>query len=254
MQTEGKLQASGDVTVRHFRANPIIKPAPRSWKLRNNLQPRYLKGLFAEKVMRPLANASGLMTGIATLEIRHRKFNPAYLPEYLTLKEGQKRFTPGSAMWIALQDQLDTMLEEHSTWIDYGVVSRRVITDAGVAFLVDDWDNNGQDLTTLNFHGCGTGVAAEAVGDTALGTESTTALNPDNTRATGTRSQPAANQYRSVGTLTFDASAAITEHGLFSQSATGGGTLWDRSTFSAINVVNLDSIQFTYTVSLTSGG
>lgn len=138
--------------------------------------------------------------------------------------------------------------------IDYGVVSRRVVTDAGVAFLVDDWDNNGQDISTLNFHGMGTGTTAEAAGDTALVTESTTALNPDSTRATGTRSQPAANQYRTVGTLTFDASAAITEHGIFSQAATGGGTLWDRSVFSAINVVSGDSIQATYTVTANSGG
>ena len=135
-----------------------------------------------------------------------------------------------------------------------GLISTALITDAGVAFLVDDWDNNGQDQTTMNFHGCGTGAAAEAVGDTALGTESTTALNPDNTRATGTRSQPAANQYRTVGTLTFDATAAVTEHGIFSASATGSGTLWDRSVFSAINVVSADSIQFTYTCTVSSGG
>lgn len=138
-------------------------------------------------------------------------------------------------------------------WLDFGIVSYRVVTDAGVAFLVDDWDNNGQDISTMNYHGCGTGATAEAVGDTALQTESTTALNPDSTRATGTRSQPAANQYRSVGTLTFDGAAAVTEHGLLSQAATGGGTLWDRSVFSAINVASGDSIQFTYTVTLTSG-
>jgi len=139
-------------------------------------------------------------------------------------------------------------------WIDYGIVSYRLVTDAGVAFIVDDWDNSGTDISTLNYHGCGTGGTAEAAGDTALVTESTTALNPDSTRATGTRSQPTAPQYRSVGTLTFDASAAVTEHGLFSQAATGGGTLWDRSLFSAINVASGDSIQFTYTVSLSSGG
>ena len=135
-----------------------------------------------------------------------------------------------------------------------GLISTKLITDAGVAFLVDDWDNNAQDLTTMNFHGCGTGVAAESATDTALGTESTTALNPDNTRATGTRSQPAANQYRTVGTLSFDATAAVTEHGVLSQSATGGGTLWDRSVFTAINVVSGDSIQFTYTCTVSAGG
>lgn len=137
---------------------------------------------------------------------------------------------------------------------ELGLVSTRLITDAGVAFLVDDWDNNAQDLTTMNFHGCGTGAVAEAVADTALGAESTTILNPDSTRATGTRSQPAANQYRSVGTLTFDGAGAITEHGLFSASATGTGTLWDRSTFGAITVASGDSIQFTYTCTVSSGG
>lgn len=135
-----------------------------------------------------------------------------------------------------------------------GLLSTKLITDAGVAFLVDDWDNSVTDFTTMNFHGCGTGTNAENVTDTALQTESTTALNPDSTRATGTRSQPSANQYRTVGTLTFDASAAVTEHGILSQSATGGGTLWDRSVFSAINVASGDSIQFTYTCTVSSGG
>lgn len=139
-----------------------------------------------------------------------------------------------------------------------GLICTKVITDTGVAFLVDDWDVNTasatNDITTLKYHGCGTGVGAEAAGDTALGTESTTALNPDSTRPTGTQSQPSANILRSVGTVTFDASAAITEHGLLSQAATGGGTLWDRSVFSAINVVSGDSIQFTYSCTVSSGG
>lgn len=139
-----------------------------------------------------------------------------------------------------------------------GLLSTKVITDAGVAFLVDDWDVNTasatNDITTLKYHGCGTGTNAENASDTALQTESTTALNPDSTRATGTQSQPTAPQLRSVGTVTFDNTAAITEHGLFSQAATGGGTLWDRSVFSAINVVSADSIQFTYTCSVSSGG
>lgn len=135
-----------------------------------------------------------------------------------------------------------------------GLVSTKVVTDAGVAYLVDDWDGGSNVIDNFNYHGVGTGTNAEAAGDTTLQTESTTALNPDNTRATGTKSQPAANQARTVGTLTFDATAAVTEHGIFSQAATGGGTLWDRSVFSAINVVSGDSIQFTYTCTFSSGG
>jgi hypothetical protein len=137
-----------------------------------------------------------------------------------------------------------------------GLVCTKVITDTGVTYLRDDFNNSAQDITNMNFHGAGTGTNAEAAADSALQTESTTALNPDSTRATGTRSTPASNQFRSVGTLTFDADAAITEHGILSQAATGGGVLWDRSKFAAINVVgaNGDSIQFTYTLTLSSGG
>jgi hypothetical protein len=135
-----------------------------------------------------------------------------------------------------------------------GLVSTKLITDTGVAFLVDDWDNNGQDLTTMNFHGIGTGTNAENQTDSALQTESTTNLNPNDTRATGTRSQPAANQYRSVGTLTADGAIACTEHGIFSQAATGGGVLWDRSVFSVVNLASGDSLQATYTCTVSAGG
>ena len=121
--------------------------------------------------------------------------------------------------------------------------------------MVDDLDSaaGSADISNWQYHGCGTGTTAENVTDTSLETESTTALNPDSTRATGTGSQPSANIYQSVGTLTFDAGAAITEHGVLTQAATGGGTLLDRSVFSAINVSSGDSIQFTYQLQLTAG-
>jgi hypothetical protein len=132
------------------------------------------------------------------------------------------------------------------------VVSRRVVTNNGVAFIVDAWDND-VELEDMNYHGCGTGTTAENAADSALETESTTALNPDSTRATGTMTQPAANQLRTTATVAFDGNAAITEHGLLSQAATGGGVLFDRSVFSAINVVSGDSITFQYTVTFTAG-
>ena len=137
--------------------------------------------------------------------------------------------------------------------LDFGVVSLRVVTTAGVNFIVDAFQNI-TEVENLKFHGVGTGGTAEAAGDTALVTESTTILNPDSTRATGTTVEGAsANIYRTVGTVTFDGSGAITEHGIFSQAATGGGTLLDRSLFAAINVVSADSIAFTYELTLTAG-
>lgn len=139
-------------------------------------------------------------------------------------------------------------------WVDYGVLSYRVVTTAGVNWLVDCWQGT-YEPETMKYHGCGTGTGDEAIGDTGLGTECTTALNPDSTRATGTLAEGAsANIFSTVGTLTFDDTAAVTEHGLLNQAATGGGTLWDRSKFSAINVASGDSIQFTYQVTISSGG
>lgn len=137
---------------------------------------------------------------------------------------------------------------------DYGIVSRKVITTAGVTFLRDDWNNNAQDFTTFNFHGIGTTNTAESTSDTALVAESTTALNPDNTRATGTRSTPSSTSFASVGTLTADSAIAAVEHGLFSVATVGSGTLWDRSIFSTVNLASADSIATTYTCTLSAGG
>lgn len=191
--------------------------APLAWRIRNAMRWTFLKGFVAFYLAKVFSKVMEVPTITSRLMVRVKKAD--------------------------------------GRWIDYGTVNfARVVTDAGVAFLVDDWDNNAQDLTTLNYHGCGTGGTAEAANQTALVTESTTALNPDSTRATGTRSQPSANIYQSVGTLTFDGSAAVTEHGLFSQAATGGGTMWDRSLFAAINVASGDSIQFTYQATINSGG
>lgn len=140
---------------------------------------------------------------------------------------------------------------------DYGVVSRKVITTAGVNFLVDAFQNI-VEPEILKYHGIGTGTNAEAIGDTALQTELTTQYNPDSTRATGSLTEgSSANIYRTVGTNTLDSGTpAITEHGILSQAATGGGTLWDRSVFSAINLVgaNGDGLQTTYDMTASAGG
>ena len=136
------------------------------------------------------------------------------------------------------------------TVINYGLISTRVITDVGVAFLVDDWDNNTTDFTDMNYHACGTGVGAEGVAEEALGAEATTITD----RGTGAKTQPAANQLRSVGTQAFTDVGVITEHGIFSDVAESAGVLWDRSMFAAINVANGDSIAWTYTCTVSAGG
>lgn len=138
---------------------------------------------------------------------------------------------------------------------DLGLASLRVVTDAGVGFIVDAFQNL-VELENMRYHGFGTGGTAEAAAQTALVTELTTQYATDNTRPTGSQTENAANVFRTVGTLDPDADVGITEHGLFSQAATGGGVMLDRSLFSVVNLVGAtgDSLQATYDFTCTSGG
>lgn len=156
-------------------------------------------------------------------------------------------------LWVESSLRL-RVLKADGRVIDYGLISRRVVTTTGVNFIVDAFQNL-VEVELLKFHGIGTGAVAEAVGDTALGTELTTQYNPDNTRATGSTIEgAAANVYRTVGTNAVDAAVAITEHGILSQAAVPGGTLLDRSVFAAINLASGDSLQSTYDLTVSAGG
>ena len=128
---------------------------------------------------------------------------------------------------------------------DLGVISRRVVTNAGVDFMATEFFDGSVLISVFNFHASGTGVAAENVTDTTLGTEVAT-------RVAGAKTHPGVGLYRTIATIPYVAGFNITEHGIFSAAA--AGTLWDRSVFAAIGVVNGDSIQFTYTLTIVAGG
>lgn len=145
-----------------------------------------------------------------------------------------------------------TVIRANGKREELGIVSRKVVTTAGVGFIVDAFQNI-VELENMKYHGIGTGGTAEATGDTALVTELTTQYNPDGTRATGTTTETSANIYRTVATNTVDAAVAITEHGIFSQ-ATVGGVLFDRSLFSVVNLASGDSLQSTYDATFNAGG
>jgi hypothetical protein len=130
--------------------------------------------------------------------------------------------------------------------INYGVVAYRVVTTAFVNFVVDQLQTETSVFGDFKYHDSGVGTTAENASDTGIET------TDGESRATGTQTEASANQYRSVGTVTYSTTKAITEHGLFNDSS--AGTLMDRSVFSAINVVNTDSISFTYTLTISSGG
>jgi hypothetical protein len=149
------------------------------------------------------------------------------------------------------------VLHADGTRTRLGLASMRVVTDAGVGYLVDALQNL-VEPENMKFHGFGTGGTAESAAQTALVTEETTQYVTDNVRPTGSQTETSANIYRTVGTYSPDSGTnprPITEHAIFSQAATGGGVMLDRSLFSTVNLVpSADSLQATYDLTFTSGG
>jgi hypothetical protein len=140
--------------------------------------------------------------------------------------------------------------------VPLGLASMRVVTTAGVGYIVDAFQNL-TEAENMKFHGFGTGSTAEASADTALVTELTTEYNPNSTRPTGTLAEGAsANIFRTVATLTPDSGTPVLrEHGIFSQAATGGGVLLDRTLFAAVTLDSSlgDSLQVTYELTFPAG-
>lgn len=154
-------------------------------------------------------------------------------------------------LWLTLHSA------EHGD-LDLGLASMRVVTTAGVNKLVAGMDAvDTATFSILKFHGIGTGTTAEATSDTALVTELTTEYATDNVRPTGSQGVGgSSNVYRTSATITPDSGGtlAITEHGIFSQAATGGGTLLDRSKFAAVNLVTpADAITAQYDLTIAAG-
>lgn len=213
----GEARPRGDLHLRVVRPDGsyTVAKAPLMWRLRN--APNYWDGTLRVWLAKTVSKLTGMPT--ITSELRLKKYRG-----------------DGSV-------------------VDYGVVGRKVVTTAGVNYLVDAFQNT-TELENLKYHAFGTGATAEASGDTALVTELTTQYATDNTRPTGTTTEgAAANVYRTVATLDPDADVAITEHGVMSQAATGGGTLWDRTLFAAINLSGAggDTLEATYDATFTAG-
>ncbi len=132
------------------------------------------------------------------------------------------------------------------TRINYGVLGYRVVTTAFVNFVVDQLQAETSVFGDFLYHDSGVGSTAENVTDTAIET------TDGESRASGTQTEGAsANIYRSVGTIAYTSTLALREHGLFNAST--AGTLMDRTVFTAINVVNGDSVQYTYELTVTAG-
>ena len=217
---KSETKPTGDLQIRVIRGPEFWKVADSytqkvglGWKLRNNLTWDYIKGWIANEVI---------------AKITRKWFDLLVFTSELRIKQ----------------------YKADGRVIDYGVVSRRSITDEGVAMIVDDWQADAADITFLKYHGYGTGTVAATGADTNLGTAISTAA-----RATGTQTQPSAKVLQSVCTPTFDAALSITEHGLFDTDVVSGDDImWDRHTFAVITTANGDSVEFTYSATLVSSG
>jgi hypothetical protein len=128
---------------------------------------------------------------------------------------------------------------------------RNLITTAGKGGISSRINGAGA-AAVFDKIGWGTGTTSPAAGDTALQTEVNASGGASTTHviASPTTSQVTTSTTNDtsqwVGTATASGTIAITESGVFNAST--GGTMLCRQTFTAINVVSGDSIQFTWKV------
>ena len=134
---------------------------------------------------------------------------------------------------------------------DYGIVSRRVITTAGVTALAVAWASAAFDA---KYMGLGTSSTAEATSDTGMVAEITTNHYTASVRPTCTHAE-SSNTVPLVGTHTqATAGDTIREHGLFTSATPGAVTLWDRSLTGDVALSVGESFQGTLTATLSAGG
>lgn len=121
-----------------------------------------------------------------------------------------------------------------------------LVTTAGKAGIASRINGSGGEAA-FTYIAVGTGTAAAAAGDTALQTETAASglsrVNATASRVTTTTTNDTAqlqNTFSVTGTV------AVTESGIL--NASSSGTLLARQVFSAVNVVNGDSLQVTWKV------
>lgn len=128
-------------------------------------------------------------------------------------------------------------------WSDSMLVSN-LITDAGLPGMASRCNGDGAEAA-FTYIALGTGTTAANVADTALETEATL-YGLARAAATVSRvtTDTTNDTARLVKTFSVTGTAAVTESGVL--NAASAGTLLARQVFSAINVVNGDSLQVTW--------
>lgn len=253
MNTRGNSALSGALSL-----TPILKPKPVKivHVLKRGMPNRQLNpavNTWRKGNMLSILEAAAKLWVAEKLGVQHF-YGALYLEivrPVIDVSELQKRYADlmppmNFVEWASLQGVM--FLRQ-----PLGLAGLKVVTTAGLGYIVDAFQNS-TELENMKYHALGTGSTAENASDTALVTELTTEYT-GNVRATGTTTEGAsANIYRSVATNTLDGTpgAALREHGLMSQAATGGGVLLDRTLYDAITLSSGEGLQSTY--DLTTSG
>ena len=130
--------------------------------------------------------------------------------------------------------------------VDYGTISYGKVTNDFAAFLVDALHTETTDMSEFFYHAAGTDNTAESSGDTALGSEIL--------RSTGSLTETSAQVFKSVATLTFTSSNSVLEHALLNNDTGSAAIMMDRSVYTAIELNSSDQVEYTYELSIQSGG
>lgn len=124
-------------------------------------------------------------------------------------------------------------------WEDLGRVSQGKVTTAFRDFEALNLVTDSTLYGDFKYHEVGTNNTPELNSQTGLA--ATTGI----ARVAGTQTNPAANTYQTVGTITADTTETWQEHGVF--NTVSGPTMLDRSLFSSPpNVQSGDAVETTY--------
>lgn len=130
-------------------------------------------------------------------------------------------------------------------WYGHAVRSN-LVTDAGKAGVASRINGSGAEAA-FTYIAVGTGATAANASDTTLQTETATSgLSRVNATASRVTTDVTNDTARLTTTFSVSGTVAVTESGVF--NASSSGVLLCRQVFSAINVVNGDSLQITWNV------
>lgn len=175
---------------------------------------------------------------------------PRGLVAVLTRDRGGQALTPGH---MVFSSHLAAVIRRADGRIEERDLGSGLVTHAGVRLLSQDTavTAGAATFSRVKNHGTGTGTTAPTVDDTAL----ETAIGASATAGVNDNADDDPDAIvTSVATVAYSGAAAVTEWGLFTSTTLAGATMWDRKTFAALNVDTGDSIQFTYTLTIASGG